>query len=299
MNRLGWFGRLALSNGLPPENPQRESVMVAAHRALWLVLGGFAGALGGVVVGLGLLIFLLIMLHDGKLRRQYCGGSSSGGVFLEAFAIYVVGLAAAELGVEHLPESLRHNIPFEVGLMIVPTVLAMIWPLIRGTDARTWRLGLGWHTGRGFFREMGLGIIGYIAGVPIIAVGLFVMLVLIKLAHASPSHPINRMIGINNTVTLFVLALAGIYAPITEETMFRGAFFHALRGRHGWIFSAILSSFIFAAIHPQGWTVIPALMSIAIVFAGIREWRTTVVASATAHCLHNTTLVIFMLLAMS
>ena len=80
--------------------------------------------------------------------------------------------------------------------------------------------------------------------------------------------------------------------------MFRGTFFHSLRSRHRWLLSAIVSSFIFAAIHPQGWTVVPTLMAIAVVFAGIREWRGTIFSSATAHCVHNTMLVLLVTLMM-
>jgi membrane protease YdiL (CAAX protease family) len=46
-------------------------------------------------------------------------------------------------------------------------------------------------------------------------------------------------------------------------------------------------AFIFAAIHPQGWTLIPALGSIAIVLAGLREWRGSLWASITAHATNN------------
>ena len=130
------------------------------------------------------------------------------------------------------------------------------------------------------------------------AIGFGITFLLIKVSGATPSHPIEHMISGGAELTLLAYLLASVYAPLTEESMFRGAFFHALRGRHGWLLSAAVTSFIFAAIHPQGWTVIPTLMSIAIVFAGIREWRGTVLSSAAAHCMHNTlalTVVIMMM----
>jgi membrane protease YdiL (CAAX protease family) len=46
-------------------------------------------------------------------------------------------------------------------------------------------------------------------------------------------------------------------------------------------------SILFAAMHPQGWAGVPVLASIAIVLAAIREWRGTILASATAHALNN------------
>jgi len=96
---------------------------------------------------------------------------------------------------------------------------------------------------------------------------------------------------------LQAFALACIWAPIVEETMFRGALFHHLR-RFGkgwrWLPSALLTSFIFAAIHPQGWTYIPVLGALAFVFAGLREWRGSILTSATAHFMQNCFVVILM-----
>ncbi|MGN6728054.1 MAG: CPBP family glutamic-type intramembrane protease [Tepidisphaeraceae bacterium] len=44
---------------------------------------------------------------------------------------------------------------------------------------------------------------------------------------------------------------------------------------------------IFASIHPQGWAAIPALASIGLVLALIRQWRGSLVPSMVAHALHN------------
>ena len=41
------------------------------------------------------------------------------------------------------------------------------------------------------------------------------------------------------------------------------------------VLSATISGFVFAAIHPQGWVAVPALMGLAYAFAVIREWRGT------------------------
>jgi membrane protease YdiL (CAAX protease family) len=61
--------------------------------------------------------------------------------------------------------------------------------------------------------------------------------------------------------------------------------------------SAIGVSVIFAAIHPQGWTTIPALGSIGLVLALIRLQRDSLVASMTAHAMNNSLLVVFLILA--
>jgi membrane protease YdiL (CAAX protease family) len=91
-----------------------------------------------------------------------------------------------------------------------------------------------------------------------------------------------------------IMVLGVIVAPLVEETMFRGALFRQLRDSTRWLgfvgsalFSALLSSVIFAAIHPQGWVFIPALASLAMAFCIAREWRGSLPAGMIAHGLTN------------
>jgi membrane protease YdiL (CAAX protease family) len=64
------------------------------------------------------------------------------------------------------------------------------------------------------------------------------------------------------------------------------------------LISGLISSLIFAAVHPQGWTAIPVLGAIGFVLASIREWRGTFIASATAHALNNAVVTTFVILAL-
>ena len=86
---------------------------------------------------------------------------------------------------------------------------------------------------------------------------------------------------------LAAYGLACIFAPVLEETMFRGALFHHLRGRHSWFASAVAVALMFAIIHPQGWLAIPVLCSIAMVLAALREWRGSIIAPMAAHAFNN------------
>jgi membrane protease YdiL (CAAX protease family) len=81
--------------------------------------------------------------------------------------------------------------------------------------------------------------------------------------------------------------LVSVFAPVMEETMFRGALFHHLRRRWGWAVSAPIVAFIFAVIHPQGWVAVPVLGSIALVLAALREWRGSLIAPMVAHACNN------------
>jgi membrane protease YdiL (CAAX protease family) len=69
--------------------------------------------------------------------------------------------------------------------------------------------------------------------------------------------------------------------------MFRGILFHHLRQRWSWLVTALIVSFIFAVLHPQGWVAVPALTAIAIVLSALREWRGSLIAPMAAHACNN------------
>jgi membrane protease YdiL (CAAX protease family) len=53
------------------------------------------------------------------------------------------------------------------------------------------------------------------------------------------------------------------------------------------VLSGLVSAFIFAVIHPQGWVAIPALMSLALAFVILREWRGTLIPCMIVHGISN------------
>ena len=114
-------------------------------------------------------------------------------------------------------------------------------------------------------------------------------------ARAEGAHPIIVDVAHGGfEVRVFLFLLAAVAAPIIEETMFRGVLYRQLRSstqKFGLLFSIITSvlitSFLFAAIHPQGWIAIPALMSIAIGMNLMREWRGTIIPSMIVHGMSN------------
>jgi len=88
---------------------------------------------------------------------------------------------------------------------------------------------------------------------------------------------------------------ASVWAPITEELLFRGALFSHLRERFRPIISGIVVGLIFALVHPQGWPLVPVLGTIGFNFAMIRQWRGSIIPCVTAHSIHNTLTLIFAL----
>ena len=308
IERHDWFAQLALSFDQPNDSPARRAAIAPAQRVIFAAVAIFA--IGGIsfLVGLGLLIWLLVKLIGGSrppvqpnwgqpmphgyvdsrpepMRMGYVPDPAAPRVFLEAFAIYLGGFLAMGMLVRLLFPNAGLGLAI-LGLAL-PLAAAIVWPRFRGMSWAEARRAVGLHCGKGFAREVMSGLAGYVAALPILALAMMVTLVLTKFGGKVPSHPLVNEISTDFWSVVKLYVLASVWAPITEELLFRGALFHHLRRRHGWFLSAALVSFIFAAIHPQGYLGIPMLMTIAFILAGLREWRGSIIASMVGHALNN------------
>lgn len=292
IERHGWFGKLALAYGKPDSDPQRsDAIRPAIRAAITLYIVGIS-VLVGLLAGLILLIVGIIVVATGRLRMWFAPVSPPvpRAVFLEAFALYVfLFIVAFSLAIRLVVKSPG------ISWSMLATVLlpfALWWPVRRGTTWQESRLGFGWHLGPGVggfrvVREIALGVVGYLAGLPLIAAALICSVMLSRWVGVSPTHPIMKDMSSGGWRLSMIYLLACVWAPVMEETMFRGALFNHLRTWHRWPLSAVTVGVLFAAVHPQGWTLIPGLGMIGVVLAGIREWRAGILASMTAHALNN------------
>jgi membrane protease YdiL (CAAX protease family) len=282
IERHGDLGRLALSYNVDPDTEPRRSLQSTSFTfmiRMIVVAGGFMLLMLLVV---GLFILACVWVLKGKISPAYTRGEQSG-VFVEGFALYFILFLGLSIGLRFA----GGNGVFGLWLALPILLVVAGWLVRRG---RTWtqvRDALGWHTGRGWLREAGAGIAGYLAGLVLVAVGGLVTLLLVRLSGTSPASPVVEELQGGPLHIVGVFAAACIVAPILEETMFRGVLFHHLRERWGWAISAPTVALIFAAIHPQGWVAIPVLGSIAIVLAGLREWRGSLIAPIVAHACNN------------
>jgi membrane protease YdiL (CAAX protease family) len=118
-----------------------------------------------------------------------------------------------------------------------------------------------------------------------------------------PAHPIaGFLLNADWWGRIQVILAASVGVPIVEETMFRGVLYRHLREatarwRRGLsvLASAAVVSFLFAVVHPQGILAVPALMSLAIGFSLVREWRGTLVPSMIGHGLNNLMVTVLLL----
>ncbi len=295
----GWLGELAATHGLADEAPARAEVRAEAQRSFAAVLAMGLVVMGALVVGGVLAVVALWMWKKGRLRSAFAQRWQplvlpAGSVWLEAFAIYLTCMVAGGNVASLAGETWGPVVGG--GAMVLAAVLALLWPRLNGLTRAERRAGWTW-SGRGIWREMGAGVVGYFAGVPLIAVGMGLSAFLQRLAGGTDmSHPMVEAVGSPLPVLILLGFLAVVWAPVTEELVFRGAFHAAWRRRFGVLTSALGGALVFAAVHPQGWAAIPALGSVGVVLTLLREWRGSLVAPVTAHALNNGTLFVIMLL---
>jgi membrane protease YdiL (CAAX protease family) len=179
---------------------------------------------------------------------------------------------------------------------VIAWLLGMTWPLFRGMARGQWFQALGLHRGQGLWREMGAGLIGWLAALPLMALSLIASTAISRYTGVVPSHPIVDYFAGTSWTQLTAVILAVIWAPVSEEIMFRGLLFPGLSARLRWLLGMLLGAFIFAVIHPQGWAGVPPIMTLAATFSLLRLWRQSLIAPMTAHAINNGSVCLLMLL---
>ncbi len=100
--------------------------------------------------------------------------------------------------------------------------------------------------------------------------------------------PIAELLEGSSLLELFLLfTLATIWAPLVEESIFRGAFFRHLRSRFGLFASAAVSAIAFGVMHPIGLLLMLPVTTLGFAFALTREWRGSLIGPMAGHALHN------------
>jgi len=319
VEELGWIGDLALAPEAGDEDARQEIVVAATITFVGVVLAILA-FFGFGAIGLGGVIVLVLLVRQGRVRPAMVTAERRGGVYLETFAIWllaflVVGKLTMALGGD------EYGLWIQIPVFFV-SLGALAWARVRGVPWREIATDIGWTRGKRPLIEPGFGIAGYAMSLPFLAVGAVITFVLLQLGGGSPlgmllaqaggefepiqapSHPaVEMLIEGSLTDRLVILFLACVAAPIVEETVFRGLLFRYLRestsrlGRfRGWLVSALGSSFVFAAVHPQGLVAVPALMGLAVGFCLIREWRGSLVPCMVAHGINNFAVLALLLL---
>lgn len=305
---LGWSGRLALHPAGGTDEAGREELLSEAKQTFVRLLALLVIVVLLAAAGLAALAAIVALLVFRPQSRALPQTSAHGGIYAETFAIWMVTYIAFSRAAQWLPVEASHVLLIAGSMLL--SMLALLWPMARGVGWQTVRDDLGLNFGRRPLVEVLLGPVAYLAGIPLATGGLVIVLVAIAVVQlftgaggeldrgSLPSHPaVGWLLAADWREKLQILFLAGVMAPLMEESLFRGALYRHLRDsthRLGYIgsvlASAVIGAFVFAAIHPQGWIAVPALMGLACAFTLVREWRGTLLPAMIAHGLNNTLL---------
>lgn len=292
--RHGWMAELARVQTLPADDVARQVVMQQAMQTTMVMLAfGFLGILAAVC---GLVLFVLAFLRwrDGRLKFTLSSITRpEGGLLLEGFAVYMVLFLILPKVSRFVFADMPRTFHYLIALLAL--IAGFLWPLWRGMKRESWRLALGLHAGKGMLREMTAGILGWLACLPLLFLGMIAASWIVKLTGVSPEHPITDAFSGSLGGKISAVLLAVVWAPISEEMMFRGLLFPGLSAWLRSVFGAFGGAFIFAVIHPQGWAGVPAIMALAIAFSLLRMWRQSLIAPMTAHALNNGILCLLLL----
>lgn len=312
-----FFGKIALTHGMKDDDPARAPLLSGGGR-LMAIMGAFVLALVvGAIAGFTLFIIAIIKIINRSIRPAFRAPARGGSAYLEAFALFLISFLVLALGTMLLGQILRsrgmNTDWLGPATLLAHWLLALVplYVLTRGRSFAGLRQDLGWNTGRGVFREVGAGIAGYLAGLPLFFVSVLIALVLMILQQAivtqvtghkpaPPSNPLFDRIGQSSGLEMAILFfMATVWAPIVEESLFRGVLFRHLRGTVGVVLAALGSAFVFGIIHPVPVLLTIPLMMLGFNFAMMREWRGSLLAPMTAHCLHNATVLTLLISVMS
>lgn len=300
--RFGWWGELALTYGLPDTDPTRAGLLGGGPRLITTLFAAGGVFLIWTLGAIAAFIAMLVMISSGRIKRRFVPPAPGGSVYLETLAIFVGGFLALQFIPAIVALAIGGPPPTSVSLGLQwVLVLTPFWPLLRGVSFSHHRRLIGWHSGRGVFREIGCGVLAYFAGLPLLVVALVVTLILMVLyqylrgamgaPQGQPHNPIVDILMSGDPLVLVMLfLLASVWAPFVEESIFRGGFYRHLRARYAVPLCAVASALVFGVMHGYQFLMLLPVITLGFVFALMREWRGSLIAPITAHALHNGTI---------
>ncbi|HLK14453.1 MAG TPA: type II CAAX endopeptidase family protein [Fimbriimonadaceae bacterium] len=291
LERLGdRSGRRSVSPEIDPIGSNSKLNVIGAIVLLGLLIGAGVLLAYAYALGTGMIKWQGHPLEPPNLieaDRLAVRAAQLFGAFL-LIELFVV-LAATKFGVTKSP----------MGELLVEVVASAC--VIAGTVALTFL-----PIGRRFIRlpDYGFGNLpllhsflwglgGLFAVAPIAFMGLLIGSIA---EHVSPraDHPLMHALEDPHNIWAFAgaLFLASLQAPFTEELLFRGTLIPALSGsfrakRHPALLAIATSSLLFAAIHPQGFTLWLALASVGVVNGVLCYQTRSVLPGMIMHALFN------------
>jgi len=149
---------------------------------------------------------------------------------------------------------------------------------------------------KNIFQNIRVGLYAYIAFLPILIALLFFTIAIARLLdYTPPPQPVYELIFKEDRTFLLVLTsfLIALLGPITEEVLFRGFLYAALKKALGIGLAIIISGFLFSFLHINLLGFIP-IMALGVFLAYMRERTGSLIPSITVHIVHNSAITMMM-----
>lgn len=296
LERHEWFGKLALAFGQPVGDQYRREAVSGRQRinSTFMTLGLVQVLL--FLVGIGALGFTASKLQEVRTEPDFAGVAVSDH-FLEGFVLFCAAFVVV-LGLSILPFGLSAE--GSIGAVVFAELLIWLllafplYPIIRRVPWKEFRRTVGFHAGEGVAKEVTYGVIGFLAWIPLLLVLGWIVRLFSHLAGAAEveggpgGYPMYEQPPSDSGFILFLGFISSvIWAPLVEETMFRGFLHGWLRQRLPAAVTITIVSVTFGIIHPYSPLGMLQVAIGGVLFGLLREWRGSLIAPMVAHALHN------------
>lgn len=260
-----------------------------------LLIVGFIAAF---LIGLALLIYRLVTIDKPRQgpSQRLLPPLPGGSLPIEIAALFVTGFLAMRFIITAAAHIFSHDFANLLAIILpwLLTALVLIYPTFRGIPFAHARQILGLTAPRGIIREILSGILGWLAAFPLLVLALLISVLaayLIQLLTNTPPQQNARVLdlaaGAQGINLLLFLALLTVWAPLTEELVIRGGLYRQLRTRLPIFLAVLISAFFFAILHQYPLFLMTPVFTLGCLFALLRQHRSSLIASITAHALNN------------
>jgi hypothetical protein len=293
IERHGWFGRLALVFARPEADESRREAVGGYRGVAKLSLAVIAFNTIAFLAGLILLVIMIRKAHGGDFWVRVEESGVPSFLYAEAFVVFLtlflIVLAADVLLIGET--GTMGVIAREIALWLCAA--AVLWPLLRGANWDELRTDLGLTAGEGPLAEVSAGVAGFLVSVPLtLLVGIVIGAVERAIDPGDGAAPggvpmFQQPLSASWAAVVLGAVSSIVWAPLVEESMFRGAL-------HRWLPAWLrvggrvaVSSAVFGLVHPYSPSGMAQVAAGGVVFGLLREWRGSLVAGMTCHALHN------------
>lgn len=230
-----------------------------------------------------------------KPEREVGFAMTLADFFLISFLISMSVLFGSSIGnrvAEVLTENESEQVFISMGVLHF-IVVGAVFLFLKKSDSKP---RLFWEKSAGFLK-IALGSAGYFFG-------LFSLIALVSLfwnvaltlsgVEIEPQEVVEYFRDVDGGMKFFALFSVMFLAPVSEELVFRGVMYGGLKNRIGAVFSAVIVSILFAAVHFS----LPAFMPIfvlSLLLIAVYERYGDLRASMVVHSLFNSLMSLLML----